>query len=90
LIANDRHEEALDTMARFHGEGSRYSPIVVLEYKEMVEDISVTGSDKRWWDYRVCYRHVSFSHGIFSVGLGIHEMFNGIDTSARSSGCRCV
>jgi sugar porter (SP) family MFS transporter len=52
LIANDRHEEALDTMARFHGEGSRDSPIVQLEYKEMVEDISVTGSDKRWWDYR--------------------------------------
>jgi MFS family permease len=53
LIANDRHEEALDIMARFHGEGSRDSPIVQLEYKEMVEDISVTGSDKRWWDYSV-------------------------------------
>ncbi|KAF2756395.1 general substrate transporter [Pseudovirgaria hyperparasitica] len=52
LIANDRHEEALDVMARFHGEGCRDSPIVQLEYKEMVEDISVTGADKRWWDYR--------------------------------------
>lgn len=52
LIANDRHEEALNIMARYHGEGSRDSPIVQLEYKEMVEDISVTGSDKRWWDYR--------------------------------------
>jgi hypothetical protein len=52
LIANDRHEEALNTMAKYHGEGSRDSPIVQLEYKEMVEDISVTGSDKRWWDYR--------------------------------------
>lgn len=52
LIANDRHEEALDTMAKYHGEGSRYNPIVELEYKEMVEDISVTGSDKRWWDFR--------------------------------------
>jgi sugar porter (SP) family MFS transporter len=52
LIANDRHEEALDIMAKYHGEGSRESPIVQLEYKEMVEDISVTGSDKRWWDYR--------------------------------------
>ncbi|KAF2856754.1 MFS lactose permease-like protein [Plenodomus tracheiphilus IPT5] len=51
LIANDRHEEALDTMAKFHGEGNRDSPIVKLEYKEMVEDISTTGSDKRWWDY---------------------------------------
>lgn len=52
LIANDRHEEALNTMAKYHGEGSRDSPIVQLEYKEMCEDISVTGSDKRWWDYR--------------------------------------
>lgn len=23
-----------------------------LEYREMVEDISNVGSDKRWWDYR--------------------------------------
>lgn len=23
-----------------------------LEYREMIEDISQTGSDKRWWDYR--------------------------------------
>ena len=38
--------------AKYHGEGSRNHPIVELEYKEMVEDISVTGSDKRWWDYR--------------------------------------
>lgn len=52
LIANDRTEEALDTMAKYHGEGDRNSPIVKLEYKEMLDDISVTGSDKRWWDYR--------------------------------------
>ncbi|KAF2838001.1 general substrate transporter [Patellaria atrata CBS 101060] len=52
LIANDRHEEALAVMTKYHGEGDRNSPIVQLEYREMVEDISVTGSDKRWWDYR--------------------------------------
>ncbi|KAF2141946.1 uncharacterized protein K452DRAFT_326536 [Aplosporella prunicola CBS 121167] len=52
LIANDRHEEALSVMAKYHGEGDRESPIVQLEYREMVEDISVTGADKRWWDYR--------------------------------------
>jgi len=52
LMANDRHEEALNVMAKYHGEGDRNSPIVQLEYREMLEDISVTGSDKRWWDYR--------------------------------------
>ena len=51
-MANGRHEEALDVMARFHGEGDHNSPIVQLEYKEMAEEISTTGSDKRWWDYR--------------------------------------
>ena len=51
-MANDRHEQALNVMAKYHGEGDRNSPIVQLEYREMMEDISVTGSDKRWWDYR--------------------------------------
>ena len=51
-MANDRHKQALDVMAKYHGEGDRNSPIVQLEYREMMEDISMTGSDKRWWDYR--------------------------------------
>lgn len=51
-MANDRHEDALNVMAKYHGEGDRNSPIVQLEYREMLEDISMTGSDKRWWDYR--------------------------------------
>lgn len=57
LIANDRHEEALAAMAKYHGEGDPNSPIVQLEYKEMLEAISQTGSDKRWWDY---VRHLNF------------------------------
>jgi hypothetical protein len=35
LMANDRTEEALDVMAKYHGEGDRNSPIVQLEYEEM-------------------------------------------------------
>jgi hypothetical protein len=34
-MANDRTEEALDVMAKYHGEGDRNSPIVQLEYEEM-------------------------------------------------------
>ncbi|KAE8145821.1 general substrate transporter, partial [Aspergillus avenaceus] len=52
LISQDKHEAALKVLAEYHGEGDRNSPIVQLEYHEMVEDISKTGSDKRWWDYR--------------------------------------
>ena len=35
-MANDRPEEALDVMAKYHGEGDRNSPIVQLEYREML------------------------------------------------------
>lgn len=51
LIANDRHEEALAVMTKYHGDDNPESPIVQLEYNEMREEISKTGSDKRWWDY---------------------------------------
>lgn len=52
LISQDKHEAALKVLANYHGEGDRNAPIVQLEYREMIEDISKTGSDKRWWDYR--------------------------------------
>lgn len=52
LIAQDRHEEALNVITKYHGEGSRASPIVHLSYHEMLADISPNGADKRWWDYR--------------------------------------
>lgn len=74
-MANDRHEEALETMAKYHGEGmtnflhslhchhlltyqkgDRQSPIVQLEYREMLEEISTTGADKRWWDFSELFK----------------------------------
>lgn len=35
LVANDRDDEAIEVMAKYHGEGDRNSPIVRLEYEEM-------------------------------------------------------
>ncbi|KAK2806329.1 hypothetical protein FQN51_007371 [Onygenales sp. PD_10] len=55
LIANDKHDAALWVMTKYHGNSDRNSPLVLLEYREMCEDISKTGSDKRWWDYRQLY-----------------------------------
>lgn len=52
LVSNDRHEEAIQVMAKYHGEGNRNSPIVLLSYREMIEEIATEGSDKRWWDYK--------------------------------------
>lgn len=51
LMSQDRHEEALEVMAKFYGEGDAQNPIVQLTFREMQEEISLTGSDKRWWDY---------------------------------------
>ncbi|KAI9740999.1 MAG: hypothetical protein M1834_002710 [Cirrosporium novae-zelandiae] len=78
LIAHDRHEEALDVMAKYHGEGSRDSPIVQLEYREMVEDISITGSDKRWWDYRELFnsREVGY-RSLLVIFMGFFGQWSG-------------
>lgn len=51
LVSNDRNEEAIRVITMYHGEGNRKSPIVLLSYKEMLEEIVISGSDKRWWDY---------------------------------------
>ncbi|KAL0262578.1 hypothetical protein SLS55_001546 [Diplodia seriata] len=67
LIANDRHEEALNVMAKYHGEGKRDSAIVQLEYKEMCEDISITGADKRWWDYRELFNSREVRYRTFII-----------------------
>ncbi|KAK7397901.1 hypothetical protein QQX98_012736 [Neonectria punicea] len=39
----------------YHGEGSVGNPFVRLQLVEMRAQISTTGSDKRWWDYRELY-----------------------------------
>lgn len=52
LIANDRTEEALAVLTKYHGLGDRNNPFVELSYSEMKQEISTSGSDKRWWDYR--------------------------------------
>ncbi|KAI3542797.1 MFS monosaccharide transporter [Colletotrichum filicis] len=51
LMANDKHEEAAKVLAKYHGEGSIDHPIVQLQLKEMVSQISTDASDKSWYDY---------------------------------------
>ncbi|KAM3083404.1 hypothetical protein ACMFMG_004055 [Clarireedia jacksonii] len=52
LIANDRYEEAVAILAKYHGEGDPQSPLVQLTLHEMRTEIPLTGADKRWWDFR--------------------------------------
>jgi Sugar (and other) transporter len=50
LMANGREEEAIDFLAKYHGNGHRDSRLVLLEVEEMKENIQLDGIDKRPWD----------------------------------------
>lgn len=50
LMANGRQEEAIAFLVKYHGNGDPNSKLVELETREMVENISQNGVDKRWWD----------------------------------------
>lgn len=51
LCARDRLDEAATVLARYHGEGDQTHPIVVLQLREMQQQIRQDASDKKGWDY---------------------------------------
>ncbi|KAJ7234915.1 hypothetical protein C8J57DRAFT_1572991 [Mycena rebaudengoi] len=51
LLSVGRKDEALNILARYHGNDDVNSPLVLLEWKEFEESIKLNASDKRWWDY---------------------------------------
>lgn len=51
-MANGREEEAIEFLAKYHGNGDANSRLVRLEIAEMREGIKLDGIDKTWWDYR--------------------------------------
>ncbi|KAK2778029.1 hypothetical protein FQN52_002934 [Onygenales sp. PD_12] len=67
LIAQDRTDDAINVLARYHGEGDRNHPIVVLQLKEMQSQIAIDASDKKWWDYRELYNSHSAKHRLICV-----------------------
>ena len=52
LMANGRDAEALDFLAKYHGNGDPSSRLVMLEVEEMKDNIRQDGIDKNAWDYR--------------------------------------
>lgn len=52
LMANGRDAEAVDFLAKYHGNGSPHSRLVLLEVEEMRDSIRQDGIDKKAWDYR--------------------------------------
>lgn len=52
MIHKDRAEEALAIFAQYHGDGDPNSPLVQLQYREIVEEAQATKNENPWWDYR--------------------------------------
>ncbi|EKD13962.1 lactose permease [Drepanopeziza brunnea f. sp. 'multigermtubi' MB_m1] len=52
LIAQDRREEALAVFAKYHGDGDENSPVVQLQYHEVIDQLHATRDDNPWWDFR--------------------------------------
>lgn len=50
-MARDRTDEAAQVLAKYHGDYDTSHPIVQLQLKEMTQQVSTDGSDKKWWDY---------------------------------------
>ncbi|KAH6695675.1 general substrate transporter [Plectosphaerella plurivora] len=83
LIANDKHDQAAAVLAQLHGEGSPDHPIVQLQLKEMMAQISTEASDKRWWDYRELWADRSSRRRLICVlGMAIMGQASGNSLSS--------
>ncbi|GKU10440.1 unnamed protein product [Fusarium langsethiae] len=83
LIANDKHDQAAAILVKFHGEGSVDHPIVQLQMKEMMAQISTEASDKRWWDYRELWgSHNDRRRLICVIGMAIMGQASGNSLSS--------
>ncbi|KAH6700568.1 hypothetical protein BKA61DRAFT_636606 [Leptodontidium sp. MPI-SDFR-AT-0119] len=78
LVANDRCDEAIAILAKYHGEGDANHPIVQLQMKEMQMQISTTASDKKWWDYRELWNsHSARRRLICVIGMAMFGQLSG-------------
>lgn len=66
LVANDKTEEALAVLAKYHGEGDVNAPIVQLQYQQIMEEHH-NNNPGRWWDYRELVATRSARHRIILV-----------------------
>ncbi|KPM43927.1 hypothetical protein AK830_g2635 [Neonectria ditissima] len=83
LIANDKHDQAATILARLHGEGSVDHPIVQLQMKEMMAQISTEASEQRWWDYRQLWNsHSNRRRLICVLGMAIMGQASGNSLSS--------
>lgn len=49
LIAQDRTEEAVQILAKYHGDGNADHPLVQLQYREIIEQRNLYKDENPWW-----------------------------------------
>lgn len=82
-MTHDKHDEAAAILAKLHGEGSVDHPIVQLQMKEMMAQISTEAADKRWWDYRQLWNtHSDRRRLICVLGMAIMGQASGNSLSS--------
>lgn len=57
LFSHGQEEKAKEFLTYYHGEGNPDHPLVQLQLQEYREFISLSGSDKRWWDFSDFYKN---------------------------------
>lgn len=83
LMAQDRHQDAAKVLAKYHGEGSEDHPIVQLQMKEMIRQISAEASDKSFWDYRELWNtHSARRRLICVLGMAVFGQISGNSLSS--------
>jgi len=83
LMAQDRHEEAARVLATYHGEGRIDHPMVQLQMKEMINQISAEASDKKWYDYHELWNtHSARRRLICVLGMAVFGQISGNSLSS--------
>jgi hypothetical protein len=78
LIAQDRVEDAAKVLATYHGEGDPNHPMVILQIKEMTQQIAADATDKSWWDYRGLWNTHSARRRLIGVlGMAVFGQISG-------------
>lgn len=83
LMAQDRHEQAAAVLAKYHGEGDSQHPLVILQMKEMANQISSEASDKKWYDYHELWNTHSARRRLIGVlGMAVFGQISGNSLSS--------
>ena len=65
----DRREEAIAVLAKYHGEGNPQAPIVELQIREIVGDMSAARNDNPWWDFKELFHTAAARYRLYMVIL---------------------